>query len=88
MTIRRGDVLVCDGKAARFHSYNIANNTVYTFANRPRDPKELQFDGPLSDEAFPTPSKWGNNIQIIQEDCLGLCWLSFLAQRAVDAQTE
>ena len=88
MTIRRGDVLVCDGKAARFHSYNIANNTVYTFANRPRDPKELQFDGPLSDEAFPTPSKWGNNIQIMQEDCLGLCWLSFLAQRAADAQTE
>ena len=88
MTVRRGDVLVCYGKAARFHSYNIANNTVYTFANRPRDPKELQFDGPLSDEAFPTPSKWGNNIQIIQEDCLGLCWLSFLAQRAADAQTE
>lgn len=88
MTIRRGDVLVCDGKAARFHSYNIANNTVYTFANRPHDPKELQFDGPLSYEAFPTPSKWGPDISIMQEDCLGLRWLSFLVQRAAATQTE
>lgn len=82
MTIRRGDVLVCDGKAARFHSYNVSNGAIFTFANRSRDPEQLQFTGPLSDVAFPTPSKWGSDIQIMQEDCLGLCWLSFLAERA------
>ena len=88
MTIRRGDVLVCDGKAARFHSYNIATNVIYKFANRPRNPEQLQLTGPLSDEAFPPPSKWGDGIRVMQEDCLGLCWLSFLAQRAADAKTE
>ena len=87
MTIRRGDVLVCDGKAARFHSYNVSNGAIFTFANRSRDPEQLQLAGPLSDEAFPTPSKWSVDIKVMQEDCLGLSWLSFLLNRAA-AQTE
>lgn len=82
MTIRRGDVLVCDGKAARFHFYNVSNGAIFTVANRSRDPKQLQLTGPLSNERFPTPSKWGPDIKVMQEDCLGLCWLSFLAERA------
>lgn len=82
MTIRRGDVLVCDGKAARFHFYNVSNGAIFTVANRSRDPKQLQLTGPLSNERFPTPSKWGPDIKAMQEDCLGLCWLSFLAERA------
>lgn len=86
LTIRRGDVLVCDGKAARFHSYNIATNTVRFFPQRLG--KQLQATGPLSAEAFPPPSKWGDDIGTMQEDCLGLCWLSFLAHRAAAAQTE
>lgn len=80
MTIRRGDVLVCDGKAARFHSYNIATNTVRFFPQRLG--KQLQATGPLSDEVFPSPMKWESGIRVMQEDCLGLCWLSFLAERA------
>lgn len=80
MTIRRGDVLVCDGKAARFHSYNIATNTVRFFPQRLG--KQLQATGPLSDEVFPSPMKWESDIRVMQEDCLGLCWLSFLAERA------
>lgn len=82
MTMRRGDVLVCDGKAARFHFYNVSNGAIFTVANRSRDPKQLQLTGPLSNERFPTPSKWGPDIKVMQEDCLGLCWLSFLAERA------
>ena len=85
MTIRRGDVLVCDGKAARFHSYNIATNTVRFFPQRLG--KQLQATGPLSDEVFPSPMKWESDIRVMQEDCLGLCWLSFLAERAA-AQME
>ena len=86
MTIRRGDVLVCDGKAARFHGFNISDNTIKLFPQRVG--KQLQETGPLSDEAFPSPSKWGDGIRVMQEDCLGLCWLSFLAQRAAVTQTE
>lgn len=86
MTIRRGDVLVCDGKAARFLSYDIATNTVRFFSQRLG--KQLQATGPLSAEAFPPPSKWGDDIGTMQEDCLGLCWLSFLAHRTAAAQTE
>lgn len=86
MTIRRGDVLVCDGKAARFHSYNVSNGAIFTFANQSYNPKQLQFTGPLSNERFPTQSKWRPDILIMQEDCLGLCWLSFLAQRAATMQ--
>lgn len=82
MTMRRGDVLVCDGKAARFHFYNVSSGAIFTVANRSRDPKQLQLTGPLSNERFPTPSKWGPDIKVMQEDCLGLCWLSFLAERA------
>ena len=88
MTIRRGDVLVCDGKAARFYFYNVSNGAIFTFANRSKDPKQLQFSGPLSDERFPTPSRWGADLRVMQEDCLGLCWLSFLAQRFESAQKE
>ena len=86
MTIRRGDVLVCDGKAARFHGFNISDNTIKLFPQRVG--KQLQETGPLSDKAFPSPSKWGDGIRVMQEDCLGLCWLSFLAQRAAVTQTE
>lgn len=88
MTIRRGDVLVCEGKAARFHSYNVSNGAIFTFANQSYNPKQLQITGPLSNERFSTPSKWRPDIFIMQEDCLGLCWLSFLAQRAAGAQAE
>lgn len=80
MTIRRGDVLVCDGKAARFYCFDISVNAIKLFSQR--GGKALQATGPLSDESFPSPSKWGTDIRVMQEDCLGLCWLSFLAERA------
>lgn len=80
MTIRRGDVLVCDGKAARFYCFDISVNAIKLFSQRGE--KTLQATGPLSDESFPSPSKWGTDIRVMQEDCLGLCWLSFLAERA------
>ena len=81
MTIRRGDVLVCDGKAARFYCFDISVNAIKLFSQR--GGKTLQATGPLSDEAFPSPSKWGSDIRVMQEDCLGLCWLSFLRERAM-----
>lgn len=80
MMIRRGDVLVCDGKAARFYCFDISVNAIKLFFQR--GGKALQATGPLSDESFPSPSKWGTDIRVMQEDCLGLCWLSFLAERA------
>lgn len=86
MTIRRGDVLVCDGKAARFYCFDISVNAIKLFFQR--GGKTLQATGPLSDKSFPSPSKWGADIRVMQEDCLGLCWLSFLAERAAVAQVE
>lgn len=86
MTIRRGDVLVCDGKAARFYCFDISVNAIKLFSQR--GGKTLQATGPLSDKSFPSPSKWGADIRVMQEDCLGLCWLSFLAERAAVAQVE
>lgn len=81
MRIRRGDVLVCDGKAARFYCFDISVNAIRLYSQR--GGKQLQTTGPLSSEAFPPPSKWGDDIRVMQEDCLGLCWLSFLSNRAI-----
>lgn len=78
--LKPGDVLAQDGLVGRLHSYDISVNTVKMYYAR----GEISFQktGPLAAERFPTLSKWNDGLKIMQEDCLGLCWLEFLTDRA------
>lgn len=78
--LKRGDVLIQAGVVGRYHGYDIAHNTVKLFYTVGIIP--FQKTGPLADERFPTLSKWTSDLKIMQEDCLGLCWLEFLTKRA------
>lgn len=78
--LKRGDVLIQAGVVGRYHGYDIAHNTVKLFYTVGKIP--FQKTGPLADERFPTLSKWTSDLKIMQEDCLGLCWLEFLTKRA------
>lgn len=77
--LKPGDVLAQDGLVGRLHSYDISVNTVKMYYAR----GEISFQktGPLATERFPTLSKWNDGLKIMQEDCLGLCWLKFLTDR-------
>ena len=80
LLLKPGDVLAQDGLVGRLHSYDISVNTVKMYYAR----GEISFQktGPLAAERFPTLSRWNDGLKIMQEDCLGLCWLEFLTDRA------
>ena len=78
--LRPGDVLNQDGLVGRLHSYDISTNAVKMYYARKRI--SFQKTGPLENEIFPTLSKWTSDLKVMQEDCLGLCWLDFLTKRA------
>lgn len=77
--LKCGDVLVQNGKAGRYFGYHISTNSVYMYDTRGKI--SFQKTGPLAAEKFPTLSKWTDDLKIMQEDCLGLCWLEFLTDR-------
>ena len=78
--LKCGDVLIQDGTVGRYHGYNIATNVVKQYCSVGKIP--FQKTGPLAAEKFPSPSKWTSDLHVMQEDCLGLCWLEFLTKRA------
>lgn len=63
----RGDVLCVDGKMARFWSININD--------RKMDVRGLRTNAPVSD--FPSIASWraGTSVSVLQEDCLGHCYI-------------
>ncbi|WP_432315545.1 type II CRISPR RNA-guided endonuclease Cas9 [Collinsella aerofaciens] len=78
--IKSGDVLIQNGNVGRYFSYLISTNSVYMYNTSGKIP--FQKTGPLANEKFPTLTKWTSDLKIMQEDCLGLCWLEFLTDRA------
>ena len=79
LLLKRGVVLIQDGIVGRYYGYDIAHNNVKL---SPSGKVSFQKTGPLAAEKFPTPTKWTDELRIMQEDCLGLCWLEFLTERA------
>lgn len=79
LLLKRGVVLIQDGTVGRYYGYDIAHNTV-KLSSSGKVP--FQKTGPLAAEKFPTPTKWTDELKVMQEDCLGLCWLEFLTERA------
>lgn len=79
--LKQGDVLVQDGYAMRYYKYNVATGTVISYSKIGKESVQLQKTGPLSEESFPKQSKWDSSLTLMQEDCLGLCWLRFLSDR-------
>lgn len=77
--IKCGDVLIQGGNVGRYFNYLVSSNSVYMYDTRGKIP--FQKTGPLANEKFPTPTKWTSDLKIMQEDCLGLCWLEFLTDR-------
>lgn len=80
LLLKRGVVLIQDGIVGRYYGYDIAHNSVKLSSS---GKVSFQKTGPLAAEKFPTPTKWTDELKIMQEDCLGLCWLEFLTNRAV-----
>lgn len=80
LLLKGGDVLVQNGVVGRYQGYNIAHNNVKLYYSVGKT--SFQKTGPLAAEKFPTPSKWTSDLKVMQEDCLGLCWLKFLTDRA------
>lgn len=80
LLLKRGVVLIQDGIVGRYYGYDIAHNNVKLSSS---GKVSFQKTGPLAAEKFPTPTKWTDELKIMQEDCLGLCWLEFLTNRAV-----
>ena len=78
--LKPGDVLTQDGLVGRLYFYDISCNRVGMYYTRGKI--SFQKTGPLAAEKFPTLSKWTNDLKVMQEDCLGLCWLEFLTNRA------
>lgn len=79
LLLKPGDVLTQDGFVGRFNSFDISNNSVEMYYSRGKT--SFQKTGPLAAEKFPTFSKWTDDLKLLQEDCLGLCWLEFLTDR-------
>lgn len=77
--IKCGDVLIQNGNVGRYCSYHISTNSVYMYNTSGKI--SFQKTGPLAIEKFPTPTKWTSDLKVMQEDCLGLCWLEFLIDR-------
>lgn len=80
LLLKPGDVLAQNGLVGRLHSYDISVNAVKMYYARGET--SFQKTGPLANEKFPTFSKWTADLKVMQEDCLGLCWLEFLTDRA------
>lgn len=80
LLLKPGDVLTQDGFVGRLNSFDISNNSVEMYYSRGKI--SFQKTGPLANEKFPTFSKWTDELRVMQEDCLGLCWLEFLTNRA------
>ena len=80
LLLKCGDVLTQDGVVGRYNGYNIAHNTLKLYYSIGKI--SFQKTGPLAAERFPTLSKWTGDLKVMQEDCLGLCWLEFLTDRA------
>ena len=80
--LKQGDVLLQDGWVMRYYTYKVANGTVISYSKIGEKSVLLQKTGPLSEEKFPKQSKWDSSLTVMQEDCLGLCWLRFLSDRA------
>lgn len=80
--LKQGDVLLQDGCAMRYYMYNVASGAVVSYSKHGKKSVLLQKTGPLSAEPFPTQAKWNSSLAVMQEDCLGLCWLRFLSDRA------
>ena len=80
LLLKGGDVLVQDDVVGRYQGYNIAHNSIKLYYSVGKT--SFQKTGPLAAEKFPTPSKWTSDLKVMQEDCLGLCWLDFLTKRA------
>ena len=78
--LKPGDVLTQDGLVGRLYSYDISCNCIGMYYTRGKT--SFQKTGPLAAEKFPTLSKWTSDLKVMQEDCLGLCWLEFLTDRA------
>lgn len=79
LLLKRGVVLIQDGIVGRYYGYDIAHNNVKLSSS---GKVSFQKTGPLAAEKFPTPTKWTDELKVMQEDCLGLCWLEFLTERA------
>ena len=79
LLLKRGVVLIQDGIVGRYYGYDIAHNNVKLSSS---GKVSFQKTGPLAAEKFPTPTKWTDELKVMQEDCLGLCWLEFLTNRA------
>lgn len=80
LLLKPGDVLTQDGLVGRLYSYDISCNCIGMYYTRGK--VSFQKTGPLAAERFPTLSKWTSDLKVMQEDCLGLCWLDFLTKRA------
>ena len=80
--LKQGDVLLQNGCAMRYYKYNVATGTVISYSKIGKESVQLQKTGPLSEEPFPKQMRWDSSLTVMQEDCLGLCWLRFLSDRA------
>lgn len=80
--LKQGDVLLQDGCVMRYYKYNVSNGVISSYSKIGEKSVPLQKTGPLSEEKFPKQSKWDSSLTVMQEDCLGLCWLRFLSNRA------
>lgn len=60
---------------------NVADGGVRSYSKIGEKSVPLQKTGPLSIEPFPKQAKWNSSLTVMQEDCLGLCWLKFLSDR-------
>lgn len=80
LLLKSGDVLVQNGTVGRYYGYNISCNNAKLYYSVGKT--SFQKTGPLAAEKFPPLSKWTSDLKVMQEDCLGLCWLEFLTERA------
>ena len=80
--LKQGDVLLQDGCAMRYYMYDVSYGGVKSYSRIGKESISLQKTGPLAEEPFPKQMKWDSSLTIMQEDCLGLCWLRFLSDRA------
>lgn len=85
--LKQGDVLLQNGCAMRYYTYDVSNGNVISYSKFGKKSVQLQKTGPLSEELFPKQSKWDSSLTVMQEDCLGLCWLRFLSDRADQFET-
>lgn len=80
--LKQGDVLLQDGCAMRYYMYDVSYGGVKSYSRIGKESISLQKTGPLAEEPFPKQMKWDSSLTVMQEDCLGLCWLRFLSDRA------